>query len=113
MEDSYKLIETLLEKATEYGKSTYELTILKTIEKTSDVVSSLIPHSLVFIFIISCFLFVNLGLAFWIGEFIGSIYLGFLIIAAIYFLISFVLYFFAFKCIKRSIRNYLIKIMLK
>jgi hypothetical protein len=49
MEENKKLIESLLEKATEYGKTSFELVKLKALDKTSDVVSSFIPHSVVFI----------------------------------------------------------------
>ena len=48
MEDNAKLFESLLERATEYGKTSYELVKLKALDKTSDVVSSFIPHSIVF-----------------------------------------------------------------
>ena len=40
MEDNINLIELLLEKATEYGKTSYDLVKLKTIDKTSDGLSS-------------------------------------------------------------------------
>ncbi len=69
MEDNAKLIESLLEKATEYAKASYELVKLKALDKTSDIVSSFIPHSVVFALIVSFLLFLNLGLAFWVKPF--------------------------------------------
>ena len=47
MEDFAKLVEPLLQSAVDYGKTSYELVKLKTIDKTSDIVSSSIPHSMV------------------------------------------------------------------
>jgi len=40
MEDSANLLETLLERVTEYGKTSIELVKLKTLDKTTDIVSS-------------------------------------------------------------------------
>jgi len=39
MEDNTKLLESLFEKATDYGKTSLELVKLKTVEKTTDVVT--------------------------------------------------------------------------
>ena len=72
MEENAKLIESLLEKAFEYGKTSFELTKLKALDKTSDIVSTVIPHTLVFVLIMSFMLFFNLGLAFFLGKILGS-----------------------------------------
>jgi len=113
MEDNAKLIESLFEKATEYGKTSYELVRLKTLNKTSDVVSSLIPHSIVFVLIASFMLFLNFGLAFWLGEILGEIYYGFFAVAAFYCVVGIVIHFFFHKCLKKRVCNYIIKQVLK
>ena len=112
MENNAKLIESLLEKAAEYGKTSYELVKLKTIDKTSDVVSSFIPHSIVFVLIASFLLFLNLGLGFWIGEILGKTYYGFFAVAAFYGLLGIVLHFFMHKRLKKIIYNSFIKQLL-
>lgn len=53
MEDNAKMIESLLEKEIDYGKTSYELGKLNALDKTSDVVSSFMPHSVVFFLIAS------------------------------------------------------------
>jgi hypothetical protein len=113
MEDNTKSIESLFEKATEYGKVSYELVKLKTLDKTSDVASSLIPHSVVFVLIASFLLFLNLGLSYWLGEILGKIYFGFFVVAAFYGIIGIVLHFFMHKRLKRIVGNYIIKQALK
>jgi hypothetical protein len=113
MEDNAKLIESLLERVAEYGKTNFELAKLKALDKTSDVVSSLISNYVVFVLIASFILFLSLGSAFWIGEILGKIYFGFFVVAAFYGLIGFVLYFFMRKCFKKRICNYIIKQVLK
>ena len=112
MEDNTKLIESLLEKATEYSKTSYELVKLKALDKASDGISSFVPHSLVFILVGSFLFFLNLGFAFWIGEILGKIYYGFFVIAAFYAVIGFILHFFMHNWLKRSLCNYIIKQML-
>jgi fatty acid desaturase len=113
MEDNAKLIETLIERATEYGKSSLELIKLKTLNKTSDIVSSFLPNIVVFILIASFILFLNFGLAFWVGEMLGKIYYGFFVLAAFYVFLAIVLHFFMHTWFKKKIADYIIKQMLK
>jgi len=113
MEDNAKLIESLLEKATDYGKTTFELVKLKALDKTSDVVSSLVPHGIVFILITTFLVFVNIGLAVWLGDILGKIYYGFFVVAAFYGLTGFIIHFFMHERIKKMVRDNFIKQMLK
>ena len=113
MEDNIKSIELLLEKAADYGKTSYELAKLKTLDKTSDVASSLIPHSIVFVLFASFMLFANFGLAFWLGDILGNNYYGFFVIAAFYVTTGLILHFFFHKRIKNLVCNYIIKQVLK
>jgi hypothetical protein len=113
MEDNTKSIESLLEKVADYGKTTYDLARLKTLDKTSDVASSLIPHSIVFVLFASFMLFANFGLAFWLGEILGNNYYGFFVVAAFYVILGLVLHFFFHKRIKNLVWNYIIKQVLK
>ena len=109
MEDNTKLIQSLLERATEYGKTSFELIKLKTLDKSSDVVSSFIPHTVVFVIIASFMLFLNLGIAFWLGEILGKICYGFFLVAAFYGFIAIIIHFFMHKWLKKVISNYIIK----
>ena len=113
MEENTRLLESLLERATEYGKTSFELVKLKTIDKTTDVVSSMVPHSVVFVLIASFLLFLNLGIALWLGELLGKIFYGFFVVAAFYILTGIVIHFFMHNWIKRLVGNYFIKRMLK
>jgi len=113
MEDNTKSIESLLEKVADYGKTTYDLARLKTLDKTSDVASSLIPHSIVFVLFASFMLFANFGLAFWLGEILGNNYYGFFVVAAFYVILGLILHFFFHKRIKNLVWNYIIKQVLK
>ena len=83
MEENANLLETLLERASEYGKTSIELARLKALDKTTEIVSSVIPLSVVILLVASSLLFLNLGLAFWLGEVLGKIYYGFFIVAVL------------------------------
>lgn len=113
MEDNAKLLESLLERASEYGETRFELFKLKALDKTSDVVSSLVPHSVVFVLIASFILFLNIGLAFWLGGILGKIYLGFFLVAAFYVTTGLIVHFFMHKWLKKLVSNYFIRQALK
>jgi hypothetical protein len=113
MESETNLIEELIEKTVEYGKSSLELAKLKALDKTSDVVSSFLAHSVVIIILFSFMLFLNLGLALWIGKITGEIYYGFFTVAGFYCIAAIFIYFFMLKWIKKCVGNMLIKLMLK
>jgi fatty acid desaturase len=113
MEDNAKLIESILERTAEYGKTTFELVKLKALDKTTDVASSLFPNSIVFILILLFMFFLNFGLALWLGEILGKTFYGFFVVAAFYGITGFVLHFFMHKWLKKIAGNYFIKHVLK
>ncbi len=113
MEDHTKLLESLLEKATDYGKTSYELVKLKSVDKASDMVSSFIPHTVVIVLTTTFLLLFNLGLAFWLGEILGKIFYGFFIVAGFYGLAGLIVHLFMHERIKKTLYTYLIKQMLK
>jgi fatty acid desaturase len=113
MEDNAKLIESLFDKATEYGKISFELVKLKAVDKASDAVSSFVPYMIAIVFIASFMLFLNLGLALWLGEILGQMYYGFLLVAAFYGVIGIFVHLFMHKWIKRRVGNRFIEQILK
>jgi fatty acid desaturase len=113
MEDNTKFLESLLERASEYGKTSLELIKLKTLDKTTDIVSSLVPQSIVIILIASFMLFLNLGIALWLGDILGKTFYGFFVVAAFYILAGIVFHFFMHKWTKKLVGNYIIKHILK
>jgi hypothetical protein len=113
MEDSSNVFDSLLEKASEYGKTSYELVKLKTVDRTSDVVSSFIPHTIVFVLIATFVLFLNVGVAMWLGDILGKIFYGFFVVSAFYIIAGLVVHFFMHNWLKRVITDYFVKQVLK
>jgi len=90
MEDQENLIESLIEKGEQYGKTTIELLKLKTLDKSADVASTLISWAIVIVFAVLFFLIFNIGVALWIGELMGKSYYGFFVVAGFYAILAFV-----------------------
>jgi fatty acid desaturase len=113
MNENGKSIESLLEETVEYANTSIKLVKLKALDKTSEVISSFIPHSIVFVLIASLLFFLNLGIAFWLGEIMGNNSYGFFVVAAFYGLLGFIVHFFMHDMLKRKICDYIIKQVLK
>lgn len=113
MIDKEKILDPLIEKAEDYGKTSLELLKLKAIDKTSDIVSSLVPQAVVWVLIFIFVLFLNLGIAFMLGELWNSVALGYLAVAAFYAVCGIVFHFLLHDKIKERIRNSLIEQLLK
>lgn len=113
MDENSKIVESLLERAVDYGKSSYELVKLKAIDKTSDGISSFLPNTVIFLVVCTVVLFINLGLAFWLGEYFGKSSFGFFIVAGFYIFIALILYLFMRKWLKRILYDFIIRQLLK
>lgn len=113
MENNSTTIEMLFEKAENYTRTTIELAKLNAIDKTSDVISSLLSRLAVSIVIVLFIFFLTIGFSLWIGELLGKSYYGFFVISSVYFLISILLYYNKNRWIKMPISNYIIVKMLK
>ena len=113
IEDRKELIEDLFEKAEVYARTSLELYKLKTVDKLSVVVASLVSRLVVTIIFSFFFLMLNVGLAIWLGESMGQIYYGFFIVAGLYALAAIILFVFRDPVIKNPIINSIISQVLK
>ena len=113
MEDLAKSVDMLYEKAKKYTETSAELLALKTVDKSADVLSSLITIVLIVIVVAMFTLFINVGLSLFIGTLLNEYYLGFIIISAFYLVLALVLYMFKDKFIKIPVTNLIIVKLLK
>ena len=113
MEDNENVLDSLLKRANDYGKTSFELVKLKALDKASEAFSSFVPHSVVVVLIGSFLLFLNLGLALWLGDILGKIFYGFFLVAAFYVIAGITVHFFMHNWLKRLAGNYFIKSVLK
>jgi hypothetical protein len=112
MEKPKELIETLIEKGEEYGKTTLELMKLKTIDKSSDMVSTLVSWLIVILFAVMFFTLLNIAIALWLGGIMGHSWYGFFTVAAFYALLTLVFWIFRKQLVKKPVNNSIVKQLL-
>lgn len=113
MEENTHDIESLLVKVTDYGITSCEIIKLKSIDKASDIISSLLTNLIMAIPLSIALLLLNLSASFWIGECMDNTLYGFLIVAGINVFIALIIYFFLRKWFKRMIYDAVIVQMVK
>ena len=113
MDEQSGLIESLIEKGEQYGKTTLELLKLRTIDKSADVASNLVSWLIVIIFAVLFFLILNIGVALWLGEILGKSYYGFFVVSGFYALLALVFGIFRKQLIKEPLNNSIIEQVLE
>lgn len=113
MEDNATPLATLLERAEDYSNSTIELFKLNAIDKSADVVSSLVSRLAIFITVTLSLLIVSIGVALWVGKLLGDSFYGFFVIGGFYTILAILLHIFRHAWIKYPVSNSIIKQMLK
>lgn len=108
METKATTLELLFEKAENYVKTTVELTKLNVIDKSSDVLSSLMTQIIILAFVALFSFLVNIGISLWIGELLGKSFYGFFIVAGGNLVLIILLYLFRNSWIKIPITNLII-----
>jgi hypothetical protein len=108
MESPTDQIELLFEKTKHYTQTSVELYKLKVIDKSADIISTLVARIAIGLFLVLFIITINIGIALWIGDALGKTYLGFLIVSGFYGLVSLVLYVMRDKWIKSPLRNSII-----
>lgn len=103
---------SLFDKMENYTKTSITLFKLNSVERSADVVSSLISR-ITIVAIASLFiLFANVGLAIWIGKVLGEYYLGFFIVSGFYIILMILTFILRNKAIKKPISDMMIKKMI-
>lgn len=109
MKEDSNLFDSLFKRVTEFSITYIELLKLKSIDKIIKVISGMFPDFVFTAFLVIFLLFINLGLALWLGDLLGKIYLGFLLVGAFYLILGVVTRIFLSGWIKKSSANYFIR----
>jgi len=91
VEEKATIIESLFEKANAYATTNLDLFKLKSIDKTADVISTIVAKLAVIVVVLLTILLLSISLSLWLGELVGKSYYGFLIVAAFYVLVALIL----------------------
>ena len=108
MEDQAHSFESLFGRAGDYFETRLKLLKLKSVEKSSDIVSSIVSVVALILIIFLSIIIVSIGLALWIGEFLGKSYYGFFVVGGIYIIIALIVYLFRKYLLKIPVGNLLI-----
>lgn len=108
MSEEISEFERLYGKVESFGRTSYELAKLKSLEASTIVASSLISVLSVTIMAVLFIIIFNIGIALWLGDLLGKVYYGFFIVAMFYLVVGFVLYFFLKKWIKEPVSKLII-----
>lgn len=113
METKASTIELLFEKAEDYARTTAELTKLTVVDKSADVLSSLLSQMAVVVVVVALFsLLINIGISLWLGELLGKTYYGFFIVSSCHLIFTILLYSYKRVWIKMPVSNFIIHKML-
>lgn len=107
-----ELIENLIERGEEYGKTTLELMKLKTIDKSADLISNLISWLIVVVFAVMLFTLLNIAIALWLGNRLGNACYGFFTVSGFYALLTLIFWIFRRQLIKKPVNNTIVKQLL-
>ncbi len=111
--NSQDSIGTLIDKSKDFLETQMELTKLKAIDKSADVLSSVVVMvSMLFIGTLVIILF-SIGLALFLGTMLGAYHNGFFVVGGIYTIVLLILYIQRDKWIKSPVSKQLINKMLK
>jgi len=109
MENESTNVEELFQKLRDYADTRLDLFKLKSINKVSGFMSSVISILILVILISIVLMCITIALALLIGAYCGNSYYGFFIVGGIYLIIGLILYSLREKLIKTPLINKLIK----
>ena len=112
MENKLTSVEELFYKLKEYGDTRLDLFKLKSINKVSGILTSLVVSIFLFVLLSLVLLCITLGIALLLGAWLGKVYYGFFIMAGIYIIIGLVLYYGRNKFLRTPVSDKLIKELL-
>jgi hypothetical protein len=80
------------EQLSELIQSYYKLGLVHLTDKSSSIVSTSIVLILTTLLLLFVLFFIGIGIGFWLGERLGNMLAGFLIVAAFYFFLALFIY---------------------
>lgn len=112
MENKPTNLEELFYKLKEYGDIRLDLFRLKSINKISGILSTLMGVLIMVILLFLVIVCITIGIALLLGAWLGKAYYGFFIVSGLYIIIGLVLYKNRDKYLKKPVSDKLIKELL-
>lgn len=112
MENEPNAFGDLFESVNDYVDTRIDLLRLKTIDKSSDIISSLTVGLVILLTATFGIILLNIGLAIWLGRLMGHIGYGFFAVGGFYTVLAIVLFGFKRKWLKGPFNDMMVKKML-
>ncbi len=112
MESKPNAIGSLFESGNDYLETRIDLLKLKAVDKSSDIISSLVSGVVILVIIIFAVFILNIGLSIWLGNVMGEIWYGFFAVGGFYAVSATLLFIFKSKWLKAPLMDIFIKKML-
>ncbi len=112
MEDKSK-IEQIYERVEQYVSTSVELYKLKALQKVAETATSILTSVILAIFGLLFLLFVSIGLAIYLGEVLGKMHYGFMIVSGIYLLFAVIVYALRAQVLKDKVNTYIVRKIFK
>lgn len=113
MENQKTSLEILLERIEAYAKTSLKLFRYKATDKVAELVSDMASALTMVVILVLIFVNMNIGMALFLGDLLGKMYLGFLAVSGFYACIGLLVYFFRAAWIKKPVNNMVINNLLK
>jgi len=98
-------LKSIIEKVDKYRKVSLNLYRLKAIQKTTNWLSKLITYCIIVFSFLLFLVFLNIGASLWLGEILGKLYLGFIVVSLLHLVIGLFLWFFVRHWIQNQVNN--------
>ncbi len=112
MESTAAQVREIISKTTELVETKLKLWKLKAIGKGSEVISSVVSSVVILILVSLAIFLLSIGLSLLIGQWLGEMYLGFLVMAGIYGLAGLLFYIFRKQFIKGPVSDRIVNSVL-
>ena len=108
MENKEEPIGSLVEQIELYVKNNMELYKLQVTGKVAEIFSSLLSKLVVVFMVIIVLFILMMAVSYWVGDLLGKVYLGFLVVAGVTGLITLLLHLLQYPLIKKPVMNSII-----
>jgi hypothetical protein len=105
-------IEKLFDRIEEYGKTTIELTKLRALDSSIKILTLMAARLSVVLMVLLSVLVFSIGMAWFLGDWLGKIYYGFFIVSAFYMIAGIVFSIFLHGWIKKPVSDLVISELL-
>jgi hypothetical protein len=102
-------IEPILKSIECYSTTSLQLFKLYVVDFIGTLFAELYTKLIVLVLLVSCFIFLSIGIALWLGTIIGAAYLGFLALAAIFLILTILIITFKKYLISNPSYNHIVK----